>query len=319
MTVNNTYPSLQQNRNKRQQQSFGDALAPVVGFATFIENNGFLGEFLTVDTLGMATPRTVQGYNRNKEELGHLNYKAGREELVRELLSGPAFFFIPAGVLAIVTLLKGKATQVAADTLDIFKSVMEKTSKNIKDMKDSKDIKKKFLDDFISNAFDEKEYKNEQHQITKIKEIFTNVLEYKSKNPLGLFDKTKAKFKKDLSEAITTLNKANGKFIDNTSTIELTLGKDSKKTLNITQMLSDIPHYLENITKSAGKSSTSIEKFVEDFHKKAKLVRQSTNILAAIALAAFLVAIPKLYQTDKKFPGLEGLKTENRPSKGGQK
>ncbi len=313
MTVNNNYPNLQRYQQKRQQQNFGNA---VVGFATFIENNGFLGEFLTVDTLGMAAPRTIQGYNRNKEELGHLNYKAGREEMVREVLSGPAFFFIPAGILAIVTLLKGKATQVTTDTLDVFKSIMEKSSENIKDMKNSKDIKEKFLDNFVANAFDEKEYKNERNHVTKIREILGKASEYKSKNPLGLFDKQKASFKKDLSEAITKLNKANGKFIDNTSTIEITL-KENKKSLNAIQMLSDIPNYLENITKSASNSSDSIGKFIETFHKKAKHIRQTTNILAAMALSAFLIVIPKLYQTGKEFPGLEGLKTENAPAKKG--
>lgn len=320
MTINNTYSSIQQQNQQRrhQQQNFGDALAPIVGVATFIENNGFIGEFLTVDTFGMATPRAVQGYTRNSKELGHLNYKAGREETVRELISGPAYFFVPLIILTLATLLKGKATKVTTDTLDVFKSVMKNTSKNIKDMKDSKDIKTKFIDNLLSNAFDENEYKNERGQITKIKEIITNATEYKSKNFLGLFDKKKKGFKEELSKAITTLNKANGKFIDSTTLIEVTVkenDKTLKKQLNLNYLLSDIPNYLENITKSAEKSSSPIEKFVEDFHKNAKRIRQTTNILAAAALAAFLAIVPKFYKTGNDFPGLEGLDTTNAPAK----
>ena len=88
-SVNYTSPSQNNNyRSSRRSPSFGNF---AVGLASFIENNGFLGEFLTIDSCGMMIPRTAQGYTRNMEELGHLNYKAGREEMVRELLSGPAF------------------------------------------------------------------------------------------------------------------------------------------------------------------------------------------------------------------------------------
>ena len=320
MTVNNTYQSVYQHQHqhqqkRHQQQNFGNAF---VGLATFIENNGFLGEFLTVDTVGMAAPRTIQGYNRNKEELGHLNYKAGREEMVRELLSGPAFFFVPAIVLGIVTLIKGKATQVTTGTLEVFKSVMKKATPNIKDIKDSKEIKKKFIDEFISNAFDEKEYKNERGQVAKIKEILSEATDYKSKNFLGLFDKKKKGFKEDIAKAITTLNKANGKFIDSTTMLKITTGKDSAK-LNSVLLLSDMPNYLEHITKSASGSKIIMEKFVDKFHKTVKRTRQTTNILAAIALSAFLLVIPKIYQTGKEFPGIEGLKTQEPSTKGGSK
>lgn len=47
--------------DKQAQPSFGSAGNPFVGFATFIESNGFLGEFLSVDTFGMTAPRTKIG------------------------------------------------------------------------------------------------------------------------------------------------------------------------------------------------------------------------------------------------------------------
>ena len=130
-------------KTKGKNPSFGN---PAVGFATFIENNGFLGEFLSIDTFGMMAPRTAQGYLRNREELGHINYKAGREELIRELLSGPAFFYVPLTVMTAVGLLRGKVAKVQASVLDSFKPIMQKTTASIKD---SAAIKKDFVKSFI--------------------------------------------------------------------------------------------------------------------------------------------------------------------------
>jgi len=308
MQINNAYSSSynksNNNRNstenKRQAQpSFGGAGNPLVALANFIENNGFLGEFLTVDAFGMATPRTIQGYNRNKEELGHPNYKAGREELGREVISGPAFFFVPAGVLAIAALLKGKSTKLTVETLDIFKGVMKNTAKDLKDLKNPKDINEKFLENITSNAFEGFEHRKEK--ITEIKEIFSNVLDKKI---------CKKDAKKAVEEALTTLNKANGKFIDDTSKIKI-----GKKDLSISDLVSDIPNYLEDFTNKSQKTSESTTDFIEKFHQKTSFVRKTTNIIAVSALSAFLVIIPKLYQTDKKFPGLDGLDTNNHKTK----
>ena len=113
------------NRSNNNRPSFGNL---AVGLATFIENNGFLGEFLTIDTVGMMAPRTTQGYLRNREELGHLNYKAGREELVRELLSGPAFFYVPLAVLTVAGILRGKTAKVQTKVLESFKGLMKQSN-----------------------------------------------------------------------------------------------------------------------------------------------------------------------------------------------
>ena len=132
---------------KKQNPSFGNA---VVGLATFIENNGFLGEFLTIDTVGMMAPRTGQGYLRNRKELGHLNYKAGREELVRELLSGPAFFYVPLAALTVASVLKGKSAKVDTKVLNGFKNIMKNTTV---EMKNAVETKKNFVKTIINEAF----------------------------------------------------------------------------------------------------------------------------------------------------------------------
>ena len=106
-------------------------------------------------------------------------------------------------------------------------------------------------------------------------------------------------------EIVVKLNKANGKFWDNASTI-----KAGGKEHDIKSFFKDMSNYLDDFTEKAAKSSESAETFVESFHKKAKQLRYATNIMAVGALSAFLAIIPKIYQTGKTFPGSDGLKGE---------
>lgn len=274
------------NNNHKNKPSFGNL---GVGFATFIENNGFLGEFLTIDTVGMMTPRTVQGYGRNREELGHLNYKAGREELVRELLSGPAFFYVPLAMITLAGIIKGKSAKVTTDALKTFKEIMKTTTADIK----SDAIKKDFINKIAKDSF--KGYDKEQGLVDKIVDLMTKNLEKGAKSK---------QLKKEAVETLTALNKANGKFIDNASHIKV-----GEKEFEISALMSDTKNYIDDFTQKAAKTNKDKLTFIEKFHKKAHDLRLATNILAVSALSAFLTIIPKLYQTDKKFPGKDGLNT----------
>ncbi len=284
----------QQNVNTEHGNSKGNKPSfkgnPIVGFATFIENNGFLGEFLSIDTFGMMAPRTAQGYLRNREELGHLNYKAGREELVRELLSGPAFFYVPLLVMTGVGLLRGKVAKVQAGVLDSFKPIMQKTTASIKD---SAAIKKDFVNSLTQEAF--KGFDKEKGLITELSDLMLKAVE-----------KTEPakKLRAKAVELTTKLNKANGKYLDNASTV-----KAGGKEQDVSTLFKDMTNYLDDFTKKAAKTSEDKETFVDKFHKKAKNLRYATNILAVGALSAFLCIIPKLYQTGDKFPGVDGLNT----------
>jgi len=300
------------HQNKGKAPSFG--ANPLVAFATFIENNGFLGEFLAVDTTGMMGPRAAQGYTRNMKELGHLNYKAGHEETVRELLSGPAFFYVPLTVLSVISLIKGKAAKVDVKTLSEFKTTMQNSTVN---MKNAIETKKNFVKTIINDAFSE--FKNEKSVINEIEELMNkNVLEkftFKDKF-MNMFKKqgqkvtTPSTLKAQAVELVTKLNKANEKNLDNT-----TLLKVNGKDFNIADLLDDMRNYLDDFTNKASKTSEGSNAFIEKFHTTAKNVRYLANILAVSGLSAFLVIIPKLYQTGDKFPGKDGLDTgENTAS-----
>ncbi len=303
-TENNNY-----SKKNAARPSFGNL---AVGLASFIENNGFLGEFLTIDSVGMMIPRTAQGYARNREELGHLNYKAGREELVRELLSGPAYFYVPLAVLTLVGIVRGKTAKVQTKVLNSFKSVMENTAV---ELKNAAQTKTNFVKRLLSGSF--KGYKNETGLIDEIEKLMNKNLTEKlsfSDKVSNLFKNkankkaTPAMVRADVEKLVTKLNKANGKHLDDAGSIDI-----EGVSYSASSLLKDMENYLDDFTKRAQKTKKDKDTFVEKFHQHAKDLRNATNILAVSALSAFMLLIPKLYQTDKKFPGTEGLNTGETP------
>lgn len=283
----------QENNKRKNNPSFGS----LAGLATFIETQGFMGEFLTNDLFGMMGPRVWQGYNRNKEELGHLNHKAGREEAVRELLSGPAYFYVPMAVMGTAAFLMGKAAKVGATALDSFKPIMKKTVSGLSGLKD-KALKENFVNKLTEEAFGG--YKNETGQIDKIKQT---LIDFANKTI------SKKQAEKQANEAITLLNKANGKYLDHTDRLQI-----KGKEFSINNTLQDVKNYLTDFTNKAETATEHNREFINKFHQKAKNFRNAANILSMAALSAFLVIIPRLYKTGDNFPGKDGL-VKNKKTK----
>lgn len=299
-------------KSQKKNPSFGNAIGSAcVGLATFIENNGFLGEFLTIDTVGMMAPRTAQGYLRNREELGRLNYKAGREEAVRELLSGPAFFYVPLTVLTIAGLCLGKSAKVQAQVLDSFKSIMERTAV---ELKDAAKTKANFVKTVVKEAFGD--CGNEKALVGQISDLMNRSLTEK----MGFGEKianifknksnkktTPAELRAEVDRLVVKLNKANGRFLDSASTIKV-----GGKEHDVSTFMKDMSNYLDDFTKKAEKTNEEPASFIGKFHAKAKKLRYTTNIIAVTALAAFLSIIPKIYQTGKDYPGTDGLTNKSQ-------
>lgn len=99
----NVQPSPQrQSNNTPQNVSFEGNLLSTAGdlglkALSTIESKPVLA-LAVIDFLGMILPRIIIDTNRNKEELGHLNWDAGRETAMREVFSSFVLFFMP-GVL----------------------------------------------------------------------------------------------------------------------------------------------------------------------------------------------------------------------------
>lgn len=97
----NTRPTTIKNKfdiQDRQQKAFNNNVSfqgnPAINVLSILEKNPILS-LVTIDFFGMIMPRTIIELNRNKKELGHLNWDAGRESLLREALSSSVLFFVP--------------------------------------------------------------------------------------------------------------------------------------------------------------------------------------------------------------------------------
>jgi len=78
------------NEKSAYQPSFKGGFHTALGS---IESNPVLS-LVIIDLLGMIIPRTVIDLKRNKEELGHLNWDAGRETILREAITSFLLFFL---------------------------------------------------------------------------------------------------------------------------------------------------------------------------------------------------------------------------------
>lgn len=303
---NNVSAENNRNNNKNSKPSFGNFL---VSYSNMLENGGFIAEFLSVDTLGMMTPRTVQGFFRNHDKLGHLNYKAGREEAVREILSGPAYYYVPLVILTAAGMLFGRTARVNSEVLKNLHKVMKNVTG---DIKNAPAFKQNFVQNIMDDAF--KGFTNERENIQEIGRIFNEIVENR-KSPAnikewfnGLFKKNTKdgfSFKKSAQKAeelLTSVNKANGKNLDNTTVINVA-GENYK----LSHFIKDVSNYLDDFTAKAAKTKDNRDTFIDKFHKRALTLKHTANVLALSGLSAFLIIIPKLYKTGEEFPGMEGL------------
>lgn len=104
LTQSNFVPAKKVNQ-KSQKPSFkaGGALATIGNIMQGIESKGYLASFLIQDGLGMTLPRTVTGFNRDKEITGEYNMQEGKEVFLREGITGPFIIAVAPVVLWLTT------------------------------------------------------------------------------------------------------------------------------------------------------------------------------------------------------------------------
>ena len=123
------------NSKPRNNQNYSPAFKgsnPVVMLMDAIDRGGFAASFIAQDGIGMVAPRIYEGLNRgrkvdeNGKKHGPLNWEFARKEGVREILSGPSAFIIPAIMLHFITKHSGTANNVSIDTIKGLGQMFEK-------------------------------------------------------------------------------------------------------------------------------------------------------------------------------------------------
>ena len=276
------------------------ALKAVDKIQKYIESGGFIVEFLVVDFAGMVIPRTYQAYHRNEKELGHPNYAAAKEEFTREILSGPSMFLIPFGFLAASKKMFGSASHVKLDTLKKFKEI---TGKVVNKAKNS-NLAQNFYTKVVDNIYGSKIAEN-------AKKVIVNDF-------LKLHNATSKKEVKDLNKKVTETLISTNKKIGNDKKLGISMADSSR--INLDGMTKNVGDFVEecrnyssdviNAVSAAGKNVNG--QLIDKIHDFKDGARKLITTTAVATMSLFLCYIPKLYSQNKEYPGLAGLKTENK-------
>ena len=292
-------------------------------------NKGLMEEFCIMDLCAMVLPRIYSGLNRNKEELGHLNYQAGAEEALREGITGPSMFLIPIGAVILAGRRLGKGTLINSKLLtqfsDIFKNLGARFAAQENKVTNTEFVSKLF-DKFVTNNDGLLSHSADAavQPLSKFKEEFITKLTSNVGAKMS---------KKDSKAAIEAFEDLVANI--NTSyfgTKEYSLGMSTGKgadALHTTarDLYLDARKYMEDVIPSAKLSFDSIKAKGTEITKEvfdntiASITRIRENgrrllcLGGSAALAGFLSIMPKIYQLSKKNPALNGIDGSDKGGK----
>ncbi len=322
MKVSNNYNvinniSIAKNNNKKyipnqRNQSFGGFLTAIgnanKGLMNIIEKGGFFAEFCIMDMCGLVLPRVYQGFNRNKEELGHWNIQAGLEEFLREFITGPSMFLIPIGAVLLSGRLLGKATQINFNLLKRFTNVFKTTGNKIAQnslIQNQKNFASKLFNDVFVNA--KGKIANPHMKINDFRKEFVQQLTSDLGKKLSK-DDIKAR-RQSFKKLVSNINAA---FFKKENTYDVA-GNHAEDLFDYARK------YMEDVVHSAKLSVDEVAQTGKNvdtnsiIDKIAQIRHNGRELLClggTAALAAFLSIIPKIYQLSKKNPAVIGLEKE---------
>ncbi len=310
--VNSNLPKVNNGRQSRninnKSQSFkgiglvADKFALEV--ANAIENGGLFVSFTLQDMLGTNVPRPVMGLLRNKKEnKGKTNKSFAAKELVREMLTGPSMFIIPAIMLTITKKLIGKTINVPMKVIKSLGNIHANQAINSA----GEAINKQ---EFIQNAFAAiiKNAKSEsaasETTIKKANELTKLLTEQVDKKG------TKEAIKQ-ISEEFINISK---KYADDAAHTDFTTVKLAENTsVPVKDVINYITSYADDVVEKVRTSNTpNIEGLIKNIANKKVIGRFAMNTLMFAAVMTFLQVIPKLYNKaeGKENAGLKGLMKE---------
>lgn len=306
---NNVLPPM---NNNRKSVAFGSAKGFIARTGEKIIDGDFLVNFLVVDALSMITPRIVIGLLRDRDKTGKINYKAGAEEAGREVISGPSMMFIPMGIMAAYKHF-APATHMQANTLKSFTNHMKDVVSNHSG--DEVELNKKLADRLFDDAF----ANHDLHERNGLKDKFNELLNKSTNVEKKFFSKNK-EYKEAarlFEEHVALINNQNMKEAPiDTKALILDTGlvdKENKKisaNLNARELFEDFRNYSKDIVKKVAniKNGEETVSALEKMQRNRAFAKVSNGVVGFLAVGAFLLHLPKLYQLGKTSPAMESAK-----------
>ncbi len=339
---------------KNNSPAFTGLEAVPVVVADAINNGGFAFSFIAQDCFGMAAPRVLEGINRRpvnpetgKKE-GPYNWAFARREGIRELLSGPSAFIIPAVMLKFIKKYSGQANNVPIDMIQgLGANFINYASKNSGTLDNVAKTRKEFYHDLFKNVLNTTlEGKLPEEELEKLSTSYMQ----KAIEIEGAKDRKKSLWKKIANQKVegspedltasflddfmalkkkhlsSSVNELTASFTVNPEKIgkygvELTNG--DTQTIGFKKLLKTVTDFTDDVIETTGAAmkkaqngfdAKKAEEFLKNFVDRRTGSRIITNLGMWGAVVGFYALIPTLYSLGLKgnpsFQNTEAAKDE---------
>lgn len=327
-----------QNQNtKNNNPSFQGLEQIPVAVADAITNGGFAFSFIAQDCVGMALPRIGEGLNRRpvnpetgKKE-GPYNWAFARREGIREILSGPSAFIIPAAILHFVKKYSGSANNVPVSMIQgLGANFVDYASKNSATLDDVVKTKQEFYQGIFKNvlhttlngklpedklndlaySFMQRAIEIEEAKDNK-KSLLKKILNKKVEgSPEDLTESLLRDFmalkKKYLPASVNEVSAALTIDPNNVGKTGIELRVAAKENIGFTKLLKTMTDFTDDVIETTGramkkaKDGFNPEEFLKNFVARRSGSRIITNMGMWSAVVGFYALIPKLYSLGLK-------------------
>lgn len=342
--ISNNVPQRQQKGQGNNQKpninapSFQGGFNPVVTLMDAIDRGGFAASFIAQDGIGMVAPRIKEGLNRGRDKdengklRGPLNWEFARKEGLREILSGPSAFIIPAVMMHFISKHSGSANNVSVDMIKGLGQTFEKyAAENSTTLSDVAKTKTEFYENVFKNILKTTTTVKEgdtvkslltDDEIGKLAKDFTSrTIEIENAKPKG-FLKNLLGIKvegsaEDLTQSLTDefmqFKKQHLSPSVNEMVAELKInGRENNAAQTFNKFLGSLKNYSDDAINSVNKQlekdgATDVAKFIETHTSRRMGSRVISNLSMFLAVVGFYTIIPKLYNLGLKGnPALKG-------------
>ncbi len=296
-----------------QAPSFTGGADTLVKFWEAVDRGGLVASFTIQDMLGTNIPRTVAAKDIGKEfsnDPNYVNWTAVAENGLREFLTGPSMFAVPAGVLYGAMKHFGPAHGVDIKSINDMATIL-KSNPNAVKADNITDFKKTFYTDVMNSVFEN--FDNKKAPIN-VDDYVDKIIQMEQAKSKGLVNKLKnvpnPNSKEDILESIIhnfiSDKKANTKGYPNFLSARLL--EESKET-DVAKVFDKMDKFARDAFESFKKSGTeSVDEFIDNFTTKRMGGRFVTNVAMGAATAAAMWFIPKIYSIGKSNPETAALK-----------
>ncbi|GBF23482.1 hypothetical protein tpqmel_0886 [Candidatus Gastranaerophilus sp. (ex Termes propinquus)] len=331
ITLNNYQTTVQTPQKKGLKPSFKGGALTVgemftrgnIKFFEAIERGGFAANFTLNDMLGTNFPRAFQASGRGREQTGKRNWKATGEVVIREFVTGPSMFLVPALVVGVGKKLVGSANAVPVKSIKELSRIMADVTND----GNAKNIKKAFYEKTIQNIGEHTYGKKLDSTVVEncVKSLIASETAPKRNFLQIMFSKklTRKAVDQCFDDVASALVKEGRKHKNYAADFTTVKFGANMPEINVSDAVKQIRNYGDDATKFAIKNKNkfaNMSQLIENFKNNRAATRFLTNPIALVATTAFLMAIPKLYSFNKVNPETEALYAElNTGQQGGGK